>query len=59
LKASTLTLKDVEKLHITETIREFKGNVTQAAQYLGISRATIYRKLKTHKVVLDKLRALQ
>lgn len=31
---------------IAKTLRQLKGNVAQTAKVLGISRATIYRKLK-------------
>ena len=38
-------LKDVEIALIRKTVTEAKGNIQQAARTLGISRATIYRKL--------------
>lgn len=39
-------LKEVESELILKTLRQMKGNVAQTARALGISRATIYRKLK-------------
>jgi transcriptional regulator with PAS, ATPase and Fis domain len=39
-------LKEVESELISKTLRQMKGNVAQTARALGISRATIYRKLK-------------
>ena len=39
-------LKEVESELIAKTLRQLKGNVAQTAKVLGISRATIYRKLK-------------
>ena len=39
-------LKEVENELISKTLRKMKGNVAQTARALGISRATIYRKLK-------------
>jgi transcriptional regulator of acetoin/glycerol metabolism len=38
-------LRDVEITLIRAAVAEARGNVMQAAQSLGISRATIYRKL--------------
>ncbi|MTI81864.1 MAG: sigma-54-dependent Fis family transcriptional regulator [Firmicutes bacterium] len=39
-------LKDVEKEYIEKTINYFDGNLSMAAKALGISRATLYRKVK-------------
>ncbi|AEG58370.1 sigma-54-dependent transcriptional regulator [Desulforamulus ruminis] len=39
-------LQDVEKEYIERTIEYYNGNVTLAARALGISRATLYRKIK-------------
>jgi transcriptional regulator of acetoin/glycerol metabolism len=38
-------LKDIESALIRRAVDEARGNVAQAAQALGISRATVYRKL--------------
>ena len=38
-------LKDVQTALIRNAVQEAKGNVAQAARALGISRATVYRKL--------------
>lgn len=40
-----LALRDLETELIHKAVREAKGNVMQAARMLGISRATVYRKL--------------
>ena len=40
-----LPLKDVEITLIRKAVADAKGNVQQAARALGISRATVYRKL--------------
>ena len=40
-----LPLKDVETAMIHQAVAQAKGNVMQAALALGISRATVYRKL--------------
>ncbi len=44
-----LPLKDLETALIRQAVAQAKGNVMQAAQALGISRATVYRKLGTKK----------
>ncbi len=40
------SMDEVEREHIENTIKYFKGNVTLASKALGLSRATIYRKIK-------------
>ncbi|MBM2824898.1 MAG: two component, sigma54 specific, transcriptional regulator, Fis family [Dehalococcoidales bacterium] len=40
------TLSEVERKHITNIINEAGGNYSQAAKILGISRATLYNKLR-------------
>lgn len=40
------TVQQVEEAHIAVVLKQTGGNVDQAAQRLGISRATLYRKLK-------------
>ncbi len=42
-------LRDVETALIRKAVMQAKGNVMQAARELGISRATVYRKLGTKK----------
>jgi transcriptional regulator of acetoin/glycerol metabolism len=43
--ASRLPLRDVEIALIRKAVADARGNVARAAQALGISRATVYRKL--------------
>lgn len=43
--AARVPLRDVEVAMIRTAVAEARGNVVQAARALGISRATIYRKL--------------
>lgn len=45
----TLPLRDVETGLIRKAVEDARGNVAQAARNLGISRATVYRKLGTGK----------
>lgn len=42
----TLSLDELETLAITEALKRANGNVTDAAAILGVSKATLYRKLK-------------
>jgi transcriptional regulator of acetoin/glycerol metabolism len=43
--ATELPLKDLETVLIRQAVSDAKGNVMQAARTLGISRATVYRRL--------------
>ena len=43
---SGVTLEDVERALITNTLRDVGGNRERAAQLLGISTRTLYRKIK-------------
>nr|WP_295784960.1 helix-turn-helix domain-containing protein [Rhodoferax sp.] len=43
--ASPLPLKEMETALIRKTVEQARGNVAEAARTLGISRATVYRKL--------------
>ena len=43
--ASRVALRDVEIALIRKAVADARGNVARAAQALGISRATVYRKL--------------
>ena len=43
--AQAVPLKDVELALVHRAVAEARGNVAQAARALGISRATVYRKL--------------
>ena len=42
----TLTLKELEKKVIQETIKNCEHNISNAARVLGVSRTTLYRKIK-------------
>ena len=46
--AKSLQLKDVEVHLIRQAVEIARGNVAEAARTLGISRATVYRKLGKH-----------
>lgn len=53
---SSHALRDVEAEMIKKAVDQARGNIAQAARDLGISRATLYRKLVTGR--LDKAREL-
>ncbi len=41
-----MSLEDVESLLIKKALARFGGNVSQAAQALGLSRSALYRRLQ-------------
>jgi transcriptional regulator of acetoin/glycerol metabolism len=43
-------LESIEKNHIKTILRRFGGDIKKAAETLGVSRATLYRKLKKFQV---------
>ena len=45
-----IPLDELEKRHILHALDVCKGNKTEVAERLGISRATLWRKLKDHKI---------
>jgi transcriptional regulator of acetoin/glycerol metabolism len=47
--AASASLRETETEWIRSAVREARGNVAEAARSLGISRATVYRKLGTRK----------
>jgi len=48
--ADVLPLEEVEKRAILEAVRKYPGNVSRAARKLGLSRATMYRKLAKYGI---------
>jgi len=42
-------LADIQEAHLRTIIRRFDGDTRKAAEALGVSRATVYRKLKKLK----------
>jgi len=45
-----LPLEEVERKAILEAVRKYPGNVSRAARKLGLSRATMYRKLARYGI---------
>jgi two-component system response regulator HydG len=48
------SLKETEKERIITVLNETRGNVEEAARILGISRATLYNKLKEYDISKDQ-----
>jgi DNA-binding NtrC family response regulator len=43
-----LSLEDVERVLITKALDRYEGNVSRAAEALGLSRSALYRRLQRH-----------
>ena len=52
----SITLDDVERYLIEEALKRERGNVTQAAERLGISRQTMRYRIDKHHIDSDALR---
>jgi DNA-binding NtrC family response regulator len=48
VRLEDLTLEDVERVLIQKALARHGGNVSQAAQALGLSRSAMYRRLEKH-----------
>lgn len=46
--AGTITLDEMEKRMIIKAMEHYEGNVSRAAEALGLSRAALYRRLEKH-----------
>ncbi len=49
------TIEAVTKNHIINVLEETKGNITKAANLLGIRRMTLYNKLKKYNLTVNNL----
>lgn len=47
---SGMTLDEIEKQTILQALEQYKGNLSQAANALGISRASLYRRLEKYDI---------
>lgn len=45
-----MTLEEVEKYLIRRALERFDGNVSRAAEALGLSRSAMYRRLQQHGI---------
>jgi transcriptional regulator of acetoin/glycerol metabolism len=43
-----LPLEDVEKMLIQKSLARYEGNVSRAAQALGLSRSALYRRIASY-----------
>jgi transcriptional regulator of acetoin/glycerol metabolism len=50
LDGEELNLERLERRAIEKAISRTRGNLAEAGRLLGLSRATLYRKLKTYKL---------
>ena len=44
------SLQEMEKIHITDALKEAAGNKMQTAKLLGISRDTLYKKIEKYQI---------
>ncbi len=51
--AQRLTLAELERAYILDTLRQAAGNKSRAAEMLGLDRKTLYRKLEEYRVAGD------
>lgn len=49
------TLSDIEKQQIIEGLRRFSGNISKTSDYLGVSRAALYRKMEKYHITADNI----
>ena len=54
---NTARLDETERAHIITTLSSLKGNLRQAAQQMGLSRAGLYNKLKKYSICVDEFRS--
>jgi len=45
-----MTLDEIERQTILQALERHKGNLSQVAMALGISRAALYRRLEKHNI---------
>ena len=43
-----MTLEEVERALVEKALKRFGGNVSRAADALGLSRSALYRRLEKH-----------
>ncbi len=49
-EVGAMTLDEIEKAMIEKVIRHYEGNLSRAADALGLSRAALYRRLEKHGI---------
>lgn len=48
LDLTTHNLDEIEKVIIQKVLKQYQGNITQAAQDLGLTRASLYTRMEKH-----------
>ena len=48
LELETYNLDEIEKAIITKVLRQYQGNITQAATELGLTRTSLYRRMEKY-----------
>ena len=51
--AGTMTLDEMEKQMIVKCFKHYEGNVSRAAEALGISRAALYRRMEKYGIAAE------
>jgi DNA-binding NtrC family response regulator len=49
-----MTLDEMEKAMIAQSLRHYEGNLTRVAEALGLSRAALYRRLEKYGLDPDR-----
>ena len=49
-----MTQREIEVLRINEAMKECNGNISKVADKIGLSRATVYRRLQEEKLLKCK-----
>lgn len=49
------TLSDMERQQILDGLRRFSGNISKTSDYLGVSRAALYRKMEKYRITTDNI----
>jgi len=49
-RVEDMTLEEVEGLLVQKALARFEGNVSRAAEALGLSRSALYRRLEKFKL---------
>lgn len=57
LSGQVVSMDQLEKAAIIQSIESCRGNLSLAAKSLGLGRATLYRKLKTYNIEPRQLKA--
>ncbi|MCP4987097.1 MAG: hypothetical protein GY928_13930, partial [Colwellia sp.] len=52
-RGEVMPLNEVEAVFIRQAISITKGNISEAAEKLGVSRSTIYRKMEEYGIRAD------